>query len=121
MGFNADEEGRRFGDQAASEVPGRTGVFPLIDWGWDRQQCEAYLVDRFGVHGPKSYCTSCFMWNRAGLTCRRGPDPVGPVPHCCRASNGPPMAAVHDEHRTGTQHDRRLRAGGRGPSAVLYG
>ncbi|GHA51360.1 MULTISPECIES: hypothetical protein [Streptomyces] len=27
MGFNADEEGRRFGDQAASKVPGRTGVF----------------------------------------------------------------------------------------------
>jgi hypothetical protein len=22
-----------FGDQAASKVPGRTGVFPLIDWG----------------------------------------------------------------------------------------
>ncbi|GAB1331777.1 hypothetical protein [Streptomyces sennicomposti] len=59
MGFNADEEGRRFGDQAASKVPGRTGVFPLIDWGWDRQQCEAYLLDRFGVHWPKSYCTFC--------------------------------------------------------------
>ncbi|MFF9171845.1 MULTISPECIES: hypothetical protein [unclassified Streptomyces] len=25
MGFNADEEGRRFGDQAASKIPGRTG------------------------------------------------------------------------------------------------
>ncbi|MFG2257289.1 hypothetical protein [Streptomyces mirabilis] len=30
MGFNADEPGRRFGDQAASKIPGRTGVYPLI-------------------------------------------------------------------------------------------
>ncbi|GGP80802.1 hypothetical protein [Streptomyces melanogenes] len=59
MGFNADEEGRRFGDQAASKIPGRTGEFPLIDWGWGRQQCEAYLKDRFGVYWPKSYCTFC--------------------------------------------------------------
>ncbi|MEU0949853.1 hypothetical protein ABZ379_45435 [Streptomyces canus] len=59
MGFNADEEGRRFGDQAASKIPGRTGEFPLIDWGWNRQQCESYLQQRFGVHWPKSYCTFC--------------------------------------------------------------
>ncbi|MBB5109320.1 hypothetical protein [Streptomyces spectabilis] len=59
MGYNADEEGRRFGDQTASKMPGRTGEFPLIDWGWDRQQCEAYLLKRFGVHWPKSYCTFC--------------------------------------------------------------
>jgi hypothetical protein len=30
MGFNADEEGRRFGDQAASKMPGRTEEFPLV-------------------------------------------------------------------------------------------
>ncbi|MCT9093459.1 hypothetical protein N4G70_32005 [Streptomyces sp. ASQP_92] len=59
MGFNADEEGRRFGDQAASKMPGRTGEFPLIDWGWGRQRCEDYLLERFGVHWPKSYCTFC--------------------------------------------------------------
>jgi len=57
MGFNADEEGRRFGDQVTSKMPGRTGEFPLIDWGWGRQRCEAYLLKRFGVHWPKSYCT----------------------------------------------------------------
>ncbi|MEU0047282.1 hypothetical protein [Streptomyces werraensis] len=59
MGFNADEPGRRFGDAAASKIPGRTGVYPLIDWGWHRQQCENYLLERFGVHWPKSYCTFC--------------------------------------------------------------
>lgn len=59
MGFNADEPGRRFGDQNASKIPSRTGVYPLIDWGWDRKQCEDYLQARFGVHWPKSYCTFC--------------------------------------------------------------
>ncbi|MFC8350749.1 hypothetical protein [Streptomyces sp. NPDC057280] len=65
MGLNADEEGRRLGDQVTSKMPGRTGEFPLIDWGWTRQQCEAYLLERFDVHWPKSYCTFCFMWNQA--------------------------------------------------------
>ncbi|MBL1110498.1 hypothetical protein JK361_39160 [Streptomyces sp. 5-8] len=59
MGFNANEEGRRFTDIIASKIPGRMGVYPLIDWGWDRQQCEDYLWKRFGVHWPKSYCTFC--------------------------------------------------------------
>ncbi|MEU4884555.1 hypothetical protein AB0G19_29450 [Streptomyces althioticus] len=59
MGFNADEEGRRFTDIIASKIPGRMGVYPLIDWGWDRQQCEDYLWKRFGVHWPKSYCVFC--------------------------------------------------------------
>lgn len=59
MGFNADEPGRRVGDQNASKIPGRTGVYPLIDWSWGRQRCEDYLQARFGVHWPKSYCTFC--------------------------------------------------------------
>lgn len=59
MGFNADEEGRRFTDIIASKIPGRMGVYPLIDWGWDRQQCEDYLWKRFGVLWPKSYCVFC--------------------------------------------------------------
>lgn len=59
IGFNADEAARSLKDEANSKVPGRTGAFPLIDWGWGRQACEAYLLERFGVHWPKSYCTFC--------------------------------------------------------------
>ncbi|MGW1193682.1 hypothetical protein [Streptomyces sp. NPDC002559] len=59
MGFNADEAGRCFGDTTASKVPGRTGVYPLVEWGWGRQEVEDYLLRRFGVHWPKSYCTFC--------------------------------------------------------------
>ncbi len=59
LGFDADEPGRPFKDTANSKIPGRTGVFPLVSWGWGRQQVENYLQMRFGVHWPKSYCTFC--------------------------------------------------------------
>ncbi|MFD5722647.1 hypothetical protein [Streptomyces sp. NPDC127036] len=59
IGFNADEALRSLKDEANSKVPGRTGEFPLIDWGWGRQACDAYLFERFGVHRPKPYCTFC--------------------------------------------------------------
>jgi hypothetical protein len=60
MGFNADEEGRKFRDQAAAKNPLRTGWYPLIDdWRWGRERCEEFLRDRFGVTWDKSYCTFC--------------------------------------------------------------
>ncbi|MFJ8158511.1 hypothetical protein [Streptomyces sp. NPDC094468] len=59
LGFNADEKGRRFGDQVASKIPGRTGEFPLIDWDWGREKCEKFLYETFDVKWPKSYCTVC--------------------------------------------------------------
>ncbi|MEU8952026.1 hypothetical protein [Streptomyces sp. NPDC048489] len=59
IGFNADEAGRCFKDQANSKLPGRRGEFPLVDWGWGRREVEDYLLERFGVHWPKSYCTFC--------------------------------------------------------------
>ncbi|SEB31793.1 hypothetical protein [Streptomyces melanosporofaciens] len=119
IGFNADEPGRAKADAVMSKNPLRTAVFPLIEWGWGLEDCQNYLFDRFGIWWKKSYCTFCFMWNRAGLTCGHGPHPVGQVPHCCRASTGSPVASVHGEHRASSQHHRRVRAGGRGPPAVL--
>ncbi|MFF0386807.1 hypothetical protein [Streptomyces sp. NPDC004286] len=59
MGFNADEVGRSLTDEVASKNPLRQGVYPLIDWGWGREQCEEFLHERFGVHWEKSYCTFC--------------------------------------------------------------
>ncbi|MER6030656.1 hypothetical protein [Streptomyces sp. NPDC001851] len=59
MGFNADEVGRSLRDEAASKNPLRQGVYPLIEWGWGREQCEAFLYERFGVKWEKSYCTFC--------------------------------------------------------------
>ncbi|MCX4564328.1 hypothetical protein OHA02_50305 [Streptomyces phaeochromogenes] len=59
MGFNADEAGRSRRDEAASKNPLRQGVYPLIDWGWGRERCEAFLYERFGVRWEKSYCSFC--------------------------------------------------------------
>lgn len=59
MGFNADEALRSFRDQAASKNPLRQGVYPLIDWGWGRDRCSAFLYERFGVRWEKSYCSFC--------------------------------------------------------------
>ncbi|MCX5425960.1 hypothetical protein [Streptomyces sp. NBC_00078] len=49
MGFNADEVGRSLRDGAANKNPLRQGVYPLIEWRWGRERCEAFLYDRFGV------------------------------------------------------------------------
>ncbi|MFD4604355.1 hypothetical protein ACFWPQ_40860 [Streptomyces sp. NPDC058464] len=59
MGFNADEVPRSLRDQRASKNPLRQGLYPLIEWGWGRQRCEAFLYERFGVVWEKSYCTFC--------------------------------------------------------------
>ncbi|MEU0031777.1 hypothetical protein [Streptomyces sp. NPDC006335] len=59
MGFNADEALRSQRDEAASKNPQRQGVYPLIEWGWGREQCETYLYERFGVRWEKSYCSFC--------------------------------------------------------------
>jgi hypothetical protein len=64
MGFNADEIPRSLRDRGASKNPLRQGVYPLIEWGWGRERCEAFLYERFGVRWEKSYCTFCLMWNR---------------------------------------------------------
>ncbi|MEU9412256.1 hypothetical protein AB0E08_42090 [Streptomyces sp. NPDC048281] len=59
MGFNADEIPRSLRDRGASKNPLRQGVYPLIEWGWGRERCEAFLYERFGVRWEKSYCTFC--------------------------------------------------------------
>jgi hypothetical protein len=59
IGFNADETGRRDRDLIANKLPQRTGVYPLIGWGWGRQKCEDFLYERLGVRWKKSYCTFC--------------------------------------------------------------
>ncbi|MFI1530923.1 hypothetical protein [Streptomyces griseus] len=59
IGFNADESGRAVRDRKESKLPLRTGVYPLIEWGWTRKRCEDFLYERLGVRWKKSYCTFC--------------------------------------------------------------
>lgn len=85
MGFNADEVGRSLRDGAANKNPLRQGVYPLIEWGWGRERCEAFLYDRFGVKWEKSHCMfCCFPVSMGAMDAhlermRRHPDIAGRV------------------------------------------
>lgn len=64
VGFAAGEEKRACRGEAY-DYPGRKSVYPLIDWGWDRDTSIAYLAERFGVTWRKSACTFCpFAFHR---------------------------------------------------------
>lgn len=59
IGFNA-EEGRRIAkDQVYGAGGNRTASYPLMDWGWDRAKCEAYIEEQVGEPWRKSACAFC--------------------------------------------------------------
>jgi hypothetical protein len=68
FGFEAGEAARA---QRATEydTPNRVAEFPLIEWGWDRDDCKAYIEQVTGVADwPKSACVYCpfALTSRAG-------------------------------------------------------
>jgi hypothetical protein len=68
FGFEKGEAGRA---RRASEydTPHRVAEFPLIEWGWDRQECSDYIERVTGVADwPKSACVYCpfALTSRAG-------------------------------------------------------
>lgn len=67
MGFEAGESSRCAKDSAANS-PLRTGVYPLVTWGWTREICELYIHAETGEWWPKSACTFCVyaLANREG-------------------------------------------------------
>jgi hypothetical protein len=58
MGYETSEQHRARRDTTYNTAA-RTGIYPLIDWGWDRAACEHYIRARTGVRWPKSACTYC--------------------------------------------------------------
>jgi hypothetical protein len=67
VGFEVNETRRALRD-ARFNTAVRTGVYPLIDWGWDRAAAEAYIRQQLGVRWIKSACTYCpfALQNHAG-------------------------------------------------------
>ncbi len=68
FGFEATEQvrARRAADY---DTPHRAAEFPLIDWGWDREDCRRYIEQITGViDWPKSACVYCpfALTSRAG-------------------------------------------------------
>jgi hypothetical protein len=68
IGFECDEQGRAERDRSYSSLE-RTSRYPLIEWGWDRAACQAFLFASTGVAAwPKSCCVYCpFSANRGNL------------------------------------------------------
>jgi hypothetical protein len=67
IGFEANEPKRATKD-ATYNTATRTGVYPLIEWNWDRAACEAYITQVTGATWEKSACTFCpfALANKAG-------------------------------------------------------
>lgn len=59
VGFETGETSRMLRDMQQGKVPGRAPVYPLIDWGWDREACEQYILAELGAHWEKSACSFC--------------------------------------------------------------
>lgn len=68
VGFEADELSRVLRDQNEGSAA-RQPVYPLVEWSWDRAQCEQYIHGLLGVAWPKSACTQCpyALTSKAGL------------------------------------------------------
>jgi hypothetical protein len=58
VGYEASEVSRALRD-ARYNTDSRTGSYRLIEWGWNRQACEDYILARLGVRWRKSACTFC--------------------------------------------------------------
>ena len=58
FGFNSEEPGRI--ERAKKyDTPTRIGIYPLQEWGWNRQTCLDFLFKLFGVVWVKSACGFC--------------------------------------------------------------
>ncbi|MFI7641898.1 hypothetical protein [Nonomuraea sp. NPDC049400] len=59
VGFELGELSRRDQDLRKSKLPGRQALYPLIDWGWWREDAYDYLLRHLGVAYEKSACQMC--------------------------------------------------------------
>jgi hypothetical protein len=58
VGFEANERSRSDKD-CLHDTDLRTGWYPLQDWGWNRSDCDRYVMDVLGEQIPKSCCGFC--------------------------------------------------------------
>ncbi len=64
IGFEVNEQGRALKDSGYNTAT-RRGWYPLVEWGFTRQDCLDYIAERTGVVWLKSACGFCLMWNSA--------------------------------------------------------
>lgn len=83
VGFEATE-GKRADKDSRFNTATRTGAYPLIEWGWDRPACEAFITQVTGVAWEKSACVYCPFalankTGRARVLARYADDPAAGV------------------------------------------
>ncbi len=79
IGISVDEAGRMVRIKKRYEEGQKyaTPVFPLIDKGWSRKGCEAWLKDRVPHPVPRSACTFCPYKSDAEWAALKTTDPDG--------------------------------------------
>lgn len=58
IGFESEEVTRAFGDVHQGDE-NRRPEYPLIEWGWDRKKCIAFIKEQTGACWGKSACYFC--------------------------------------------------------------
>lgn len=58
FGFNSDESAR-VARSRRYNTPTRTAFYPLVDWCWDRNRCQEYIVRQLGIVWKRSACVFC--------------------------------------------------------------
>lgn len=58
LGYNKDEQ-KRANKCEEYKCRGNTFLFPLIEWGWSREDCLNYIKEKLGVTWLKSCCSYC--------------------------------------------------------------
>lgn len=78
FGISTDEAGRaERGRRRFESVRHTVPVYPLIEMGWSRQECVAYLRERLPHAVPKSSCVCCpYRTNQSWLELKQT-DPAG--------------------------------------------
>ena len=74
LGYSAEETKRA---DKCEEYPCRGNAFrfPLIEWGWTRADCVAFLQEQLGVEWRKSCCAYCPFQSRETAIARYQEDP----------------------------------------------
>lgn len=58
FGYNRDEQ-HRLTEAKTYDIAPRIGIYPLENWQWDRERCNAYIREQLGISWVRSRCTWC--------------------------------------------------------------
>lgn len=74
LGYNVDET-KRAGKADGYTCQGHQFLYPLIEWGWTRDDCIEYLYRTLGVLWRKSACSYCPFQQKQAAIARYDRDP----------------------------------------------